>query len=231
MFKQHRLPTLLALILVAFVAVYLYRTFVVQFLTLQLVIDWVQSSQNNLVLITVFYLVFIVLLMFSPISLFPIIGGVLLNFKWALPLNLLATSAGALIPFLLTRSYGRSFVQRRLSGRWSLVDDFASREGLLSVLLVRITGIPPFLFANYLFGLSGIKVRDYILGTFIGTLPWLVLITYGAHSLWEAVLTGGHKGFQAALLKLVGPLSVVSVIVLISTVVGWVLRRNKTGPE
>lgn len=164
--------------------------------------------------------------MFLPITLFPIVGGVLVDFIWALPLNMAAATTGAYFSYLLTRKLGREKIHHVLRGRWEVVDHLAGQQGFKSVFLLRLIGVPPFIIANYALGLSAVRPRDFLMGTVAGILPWMVVVTYAADSLWHAALVGGEQGFRAALLHLVTPLMLISGAILAGTIINFLRKRK-----
>jgi len=196
-------------------------------MSLPQIIAWVDLAHHHHGYIALFYVLFVLGVMFLPITLFPIVGGVLLDYPWALILNLFSATVGGAFSFLLTRNFGREKVQSFLKGKWKVFDHLTAQQGFKSVLLLRLLGVPPFIVTNYVLGLSAVKLKDFILGTIAGILPWMAVVTYAARSLWEAALVGGEHGFRAALVDLVAPFSVISGIILVITLVGFLRRPKK----
>lgn len=55
-------------------------------------------------------------------------------------------------------------------------------NGIFSTLIIRTAGIP-FGVQNYLGGLIGMNIMSYMLGSFIGILPWIIGLTLLGESL------------------------------------------------
>jgi len=130
-----------------------------------------------------------------------------------------AATLGAWLAFLLARSLGRDGVSRIRWARIASIDAMLERRGLVSVLLVRLVPLFPFMAVNYAAGLSAVRQRDYLLGTVVGIIPatvgYTALGAYGTSPLsWP---------FAAA---------VVAVVVL-SLAAGYAARRLKStaGPN
>jgi uncharacterized membrane protein YdjX (TVP38/TMEM64 family) len=191
------------------------------------IIEWVELAKSNQWFVALFYVFYVVGVMALPITLFPIIGGVLANFWIALPLNLAATTIGGWLSFRVGRAVGRETIEPWLKGNLKAMDRLAASKGLGTVLLLRIVGIPPYAVANYGLGLSAIRNRDFILGTAIGIFPWMTLITYMSTSLWQAVLQGGEKGLASALMRAGAPLSVFSASILVMVGISWWIKRRR----
>ncbi len=191
------------------------------------IINWVNLARSNRWLAAGFYVLYSVAVMVAPITMFPIVGGVLFPFWIALPLNVVAATIGAWFSFRVGRGFGRKAIEPLMRGNLKALDRLAASQGIRTVFLLRLIGLPPFVVANYGLGLSGVKNRDFILGTAAGIVPWMSLVTYMSTSLWAAVLVGGEKGMMKALVKAMAPLTAVSALVMISVGVAWFVRRQR----
>ena len=191
------------------------------------VIPWVRQAQSNPMLRLVFYAIYPVGVMILPITPFPIIGGVLLPFWAALPLNVAATTFGGWLSFRVGRAVGREAIEPILRGHLKALDRLAGSKGMRTVLFFRLIGMPPFAVANYGLGLSAVRNRDFLAGTALGMTPWMIFVTYMSTSLWEACLVGGQKGLSSALLKAVAPISCVSLTVVATVVLTSFVRRRR----
>jgi uncharacterized membrane protein YdjX (TVP38/TMEM64 family) len=200
------------------------------YVTFDNIVISVERARSNPWSASVFYVFFILAVLGLPITLFPIIGGVLFGFRIAFPMNLLACTIGAWMAFSISRFFGRDAVETILKGRLRVLDRMAAVEGFRTVLILRLLGIPPFLVANYALGLSAIRQRHYLIGTFLGISPWMALITFASHSLWEAVLVGGEKGFSAALFRIMGPMMLLSFGVIATTGILYFVKKRKATP-
>ncbi len=100
------------------------------------------------------------------------LGGTLL----ASPVSVVA----ALAAFLLGRFVARDWVARRISKnpKFAAIDRAVGHSGLKIVLLLRLSPVLPFNLLNYGLGLTRVRVRDYVLGSFIGMLPGTFLYVY-----------------------------------------------------
>jgi uncharacterized membrane protein YdjX (TVP38/TMEM64 family) len=190
-------------------------------------IPWVQSAQTSPTLRASFYGFYAVAVMILPITPFPIIGGVLFPFWVALPLNIVATTFGGWLSFRVGRAVGRDAIAPLLRGHLKALDRLAGSKGMRTVLFLRLVGIPPFAVANYGLGLSAVRNRDFVMGTALGMIPWMTLVTYMSTSLWAACLVGGEKGMSSALFKAVAPISAVSLTVVTTVVLTSYIRRRR----
>jgi phosphatidylserine/phosphatidylglycerophosphate/cardiolipin synthase-like enzyme/uncharacterized membrane protein YdjX (TVP38/TMEM64 family) len=126
-------------------------------------------------------------LVVAPVTLFiiatAIAFGPLLGFTYSLVGCLLSATLtygiGALI--------GRDTV-RRLAGRHvNRLSQRLARHGLTAILIVRILPVAPFTIVNIMAGASEVRFRDFILATFLGMLPGLVLMTLFGDRLHSAL--------------------------------------------
>jgi uncharacterized membrane protein YdjX (TVP38/TMEM64 family) len=86
----------------------------------------------------------------------------------------------ATIAFLLGRTVARGWIAERVQRdpRFAAVDAAIEREGLKIVLLLRLSPVIPFNVLNYALGLTRVRLRDYVLGSFVGMLPGTFLYVY-----------------------------------------------------
>ncbi len=125
-----------------------------------------------------------------PISVFTLLAGVLFGPFLGVVLVWVGAVAGALACFGLGRVLSRPALLR-LTGRGRTgsallrLEDVLSRRGLLAVLGVRLVPVVPFGPSSYLAGATSLRLRDFLLGTAIGTVPGVVVYTVLGGSLSE----------------------------------------------
>ena len=113
--------------------------------------------------------------------------------------------AGAGIAFGLSRSYLRPLIAAMLGryGALSRLDHAVRADGWRLVALLRVSPVMPFSLTSYALGLSGIGLRDYLLGT-LASLPallgYVVLGALGGYS--TRLRTGTDHDIHLALLGL-----------------------------
>lgn len=141
------------------------------------------------------------------------------GFVWGMPLGLALAWSGATlgagIAFGMARAVG--------PGRWDdpridAVDRAIRDRGLVAVLLMRLSPAFPFNLLNYALGLSGVRPRDYAVGTALGMLPGAALYTWMGALARDATL-GEPDGARLAL----GGVGLAAAIV----VVVWIGRAAR----
>jgi len=102
---------------------------------------------------------------------------------------------GAIAAFLLGRFLTRSWVAARVerSARLRALVAVTRDDGFAIVLLARLSPLLPYNLLNYLFGLTAVRFRDYVLASWLGMLPATVLYVYiGSLTKTVAALAGGN---------------------------------------
>ena len=99
---------------------------------------------------------------------------------------LLGSVASAILPFFLGRKLGRRRLERWGGEATRKLTSTLHRKGLIGVFLLR--KIPaPFTAVNMACGASGVRLRDFVLGTALGMVSGIVLITVVGTSLTELI--------------------------------------------
>jgi uncharacterized membrane protein YdjX (TVP38/TMEM64 family) len=98
--------------------------------------------------------------------------------------SFLAVSVGATLgataAFLIGRYLARDWVARRVasSAKLGAIDEAVAREGWKIVLLTRLSPAFPFVLLNYAFGLTRVRLRHYVLASWVGMMPGIALYAY-----------------------------------------------------
>lgn len=137
--------------------------------------DWVQGF--GWLGPSVYVLMFVVgAIVVAPLTLLAAVGALLFPLPVALAVvwgsMVLATTA----TFWLARWLGRGFVEERLGRHVRRIDARLSKSGFKMVLLMRVSGLPPANVLNYAAGLTKLRYRDYLLGTALGLIPYVVVV-------------------------------------------------------
>jgi uncharacterized membrane protein YdjX (TVP38/TMEM64 family) len=167
-------------------------------------------------------LCYVALYAFGTLALLPstplnISGGLLFG-PW---LGIVWTSVGAVvaaaIAFLFSRTIGRPVMEKRLAGRWQVMDAEIHRGGLFYMFAIRLIPVMPYGIVNFAAGLTSIRFRDYLMGTTLGTVPSVLPFVLIGSSSFKALSTGN-------LWPLLGALGLTGALVLFST---WFKARGR----
>ncbi|MFN9631553.1 MAG: TVP38/TMEM64 family protein [Cyanobacteriota bacterium] len=159
------------------------------------------------------------------------LAGALYGTWWGSVVVFVGASLGALLVFLLGRTWLRDWARRRLEATPKLraVEQAVSREGLRLVLLTRLSPAFPFSLLNLAYGLSEVTWRDYTIGL-IGILPGTILFCglgalAGDVARFPTVLSGQADPFTWAV-RLVGVAATLAVVWLVNRVARAALRGD-----
>jgi uncharacterized membrane protein YdjX (TVP38/TMEM64 family) len=122
-------------------------------------------------------LIYVVVYVVGTVLAFPgflltLVGGLLFGTLFGWLLVTVGASTGAILAFLVGRYAGRATIERfAAGGRLERFDRAVSGSGFSAVLFTRLVPVFPFNVVNYLWGLSGVGLRDYMLATVVGMIP------------------------------------------------------------
>nr|WP_317619181.1 TVP38/TMEM64 family protein [Laspinema sp. D3c] len=116
---------------------------------------------------------------FLPGSILTLGAGVVFGVVLGSVYVLIGATLGAIAAFLVGRYLARGWINQKIEGnqKFGAIDKAVAREGLKIVLLTRLSPIFPFNLLNYAFGITGVSLKDYALGS-IGMIPGTVMYVY-----------------------------------------------------
>jgi uncharacterized membrane protein YdjX (TVP38/TMEM64 family) len=204
---------LLVLALLAGLLVYYHSALIAQ---LEVFTHWVDTlgAVGPLVFVVGYALATV---MFVPASLLTVAAGATFGLLLGTVYVFAGASLGACSAFLLSRSFARQAIERRLSGnaRFAAIDRAVSAEGRKIVFLLRLSPVFPFSLLNYALGLTRVRFADYALAC-LGMLPGTILYVY-----LGSVVTGVAAGWRI----FVGLAVTAVVVVLITRIARNALAR------
>jgi uncharacterized membrane protein YdjX (TVP38/TMEM64 family) len=152
-----------------------------------------------------------------PASPFIIAASAVFGFSLGLLTSAVGIILGAASGYFLSRLFLRKDVADQLKGRptFKAIDQAIAEEGWKIVLLLRLCPIP-FGLANYLYGLTAIPFLPYLITTFLGAVPGLILFSHlgSAGKAGLQALASGNLNKGGGEIVLLG-LSLAATIVLV----------------
>jgi uncharacterized membrane protein YdjX (TVP38/TMEM64 family) len=152
-----------------------------------------------------------------PASPFIIAASAVFGFSLGLLTSAVGIILGAASGYFLSRLFLRKDVADHLKGRptFKAIDQAIAEEGWKIVLLLRLCPIP-FGLANYLYGLTAIPFLPYLITTFLGAVPGLLLFSHlgSAGKAGLQALASGNLNKGGGEIVLLG-LSLAATIVLV----------------
>lgn len=131
---------------------------------------------------------------------FTVAAGVVFGSWLGLGVVLIGATLGATGSFLIGRAVGRDAVVQLAGRRVRAIDRTLQRNGLVSVLVVRLIPLFPFNVLNLVCGVTGLKLRDYVIGTAVGIVPGTALLVLAGGSIDDPtspLFIGSVAGFVA----------------------------------
>jgi uncharacterized membrane protein YdjX (TVP38/TMEM64 family) len=116
--------------------------------------------------------------LFVPGSVLTVAGGVLFGPVWGTLWNLAGATLGATLAFVTARYLASDWVSRRSGDRLERLIRGVEEEGWRFVAFVRLVPLFPFNLVNYAFGLTRIRLREYVLASFVCMAPGAIAYTY-----------------------------------------------------
>lgn len=99
-------------------------------------------------------------------------GALFGTYSGTLLVTVSATIA-ATIAFLISRYVARDKVRKIADGypKFKAIDKAIGEDSLRVVCIMRLSPLMPFAISNYLYGLTSVKFRSYVIGSFFGMMP------------------------------------------------------------
>jgi uncharacterized membrane protein YdjX (TVP38/TMEM64 family) len=116
--------------------------------------------------------------LFVPGSVLTVAGGALFGPVWGTLWNLTGATLGAKLAFMIARYVASDWVAARAGERLARLIRGVEEEGWRFVAFVRLVPLFPFNLVNYAFGLTRIRVGEYVLASFVCMAPGALAYTY-----------------------------------------------------
>jgi uncharacterized membrane protein YdjX (TVP38/TMEM64 family) len=182
------------------------------------------------------WLLFIVLYVVACVALVPglvltLSAGAIFGLANGIVLVSIGSVLGATAAFFVGRTFARQWIAHRIEQwpKFRALDRALETRGFWIVLLTRLSPAFPFNLLNYAYGITGVKARDYVLGSWIGMFPATVLYVYAgsaAASLSRALAGDVSTGSAGRVLLVVGLAATVAVTVLVTRLAQRQLDRE-----
>jgi uncharacterized membrane protein YdjX (TVP38/TMEM64 family) len=186
-------------------------------------------------------LVFIMIYIAAAVALVPgsiltLAAGALFGLLWGTIYVSIAATAAATIAFLIGRYFARDWIAARLERypKFSAVDRAVARGGWKIVGLTRLSPVFPYVFLNYAFGLTSVRLSEYVWASWLGMLPGTAMYVYigsfGGQLARAYANTRGRSALEWALYAL-GLTATIALAVYASRLASRELRRQARESE
>jgi uncharacterized membrane protein YdjX (TVP38/TMEM64 family) len=193
-------------------------------------LTWVDSlgSVGAIAFIIIYIVATIALI---PASFLSLGAGVVFGVVFGSLYVLVGSILGAVAAFLIGRYFARDWIAKKIKGnrKFRAIDEAVGKEGFKIVTLTRLSPIFPFILLNYLYSITGVSLKDYILGS-VGMIPGIITFVY-IGSLGESIATlgTGTPTTNQALewtIRIIGLIATVAVTVYVTKIARRALEKE-----
>ncbi len=144
--------------------------------------------------------IYLLTLLFLPIVPLTLAAGWVYGW-WGAPIALLPAVASAATAFSIARFFGRTAAAQALLDRprTRALAELAAQGGVLTVILLRVSPVLPYTPSNAVLGLTGMRLRDLVIGTAVGMAPGTLLYVWAGSLLPSAESIGRGEGLRGGL--------------------------------
>ena len=133
-------------------------------------------------------IIYIIIFALVPLTLFPdsiiaIAGGLIFGLVKGYIYTAIGAILGATLSFYISRKLGRNLVKKHTKEKLDNIEEMINSNGFFIIFMLRLIPLFPFDIISYGAGLTSVKYKDFILATFLGTIPGILVFTnIGAQS-------------------------------------------------
>ncbi len=141
-------------------------------------LEWVDSL--GAVGAIAFMLIYVIATVaFLPGSILTLGAGVVFGVALGSIYVFISATIGATLAFLVGRYFARGWISNKIAGndKFAAIDRAVGQEGLKIVLLTRLSPVFPFNLLNYGLGVTGVSLKDYVIGS-VGMIPGTIMYVY-----------------------------------------------------
>ncbi|HEY3784399.1 MAG TPA: TVP38/TMEM64 family protein [Steroidobacteraceae bacterium] len=192
--------------------------------------SWIKDlGARGMLIFGVVYIVATVFLV--PVSVLTIVAGLAFGLAIGFPLVVISATIGATLAFLVARYLVHERVESLVATRpgFKAVKAALSEGGWKIVGLLRLSPVVPFNLQNYFYGVTDVKLGEYVPATFFGIMPGTLLYVYlGAAG---KVASGGGGGPLQWTFFAVGLTATVAVAVFVTRKAQEKLNKHGVGKK
>jgi uncharacterized membrane protein YdjX (TVP38/TMEM64 family) len=188
-------------------------------LFLQNTLQWIDSlGAGGAIAFMVIYIVATVA--FFPGAILTLGAGVLFGIVWGSIYVLIGATIGATLAFLVGRYLARNWVMGKIANQpnFQAIDRAVAQAGLKIVLLTRLSPVFPFNLLNYAFGVTGVSLKDYVIGS-VGMIPGTIMYVYIGSLVGNLALIGTEQPNNLPIqwvMRIIGLVATIGVTVYIT---------------
>lgn len=143
-------------------------------------------------LFAIVYALFVIFLL--PLGLLSAAAALTWGWKIGGSIELVTSTLSSLVPFFIARRGLAPWVQRRIS-----TEHVPALESSFNLFLLRVVPVVPFVALNYIAGATRVRTRQFLLTTFLGSIPSTFLFAYFVDTMAGAAIgVASHAKIFAA---------------------------------
>jgi uncharacterized membrane protein YdjX (TVP38/TMEM64 family) len=172
---------------------------------------------------------------FLPASLLTLGAGLVFGVWLGSLYVFIGATLGAIAAFLVARYLARDWAAKKIAGndKFNAIDRAVGKEGLKIVLLTRLSPLFPFNLLNYAFGLTGVSIQDYIIGS-VGMIPGTLMYVYIGSLAGNIALIGtANQPTNPTLqwsIRIIGLVATVAVTIYVTRIAKQALNQLTESP-
>ena len=174
---------------------------------------------------------------FLPGSILTLGAGVVFGIVQGSIYVFVGATIGATLAFLVGRYLARGWVSKKIAGnqKFKAIDRAVGKEGLKIVLLTRLSPIFPFNLLNYGLGVTGVSLKDYVLGS-VGMIPGTIMYVYIGSLAGNIATIGGETQPDANpiaqwAIRIIGFVATVAVTLYVTKIARQALNDSIDLPD
>ncbi|MCP1313207.1 MULTISPECIES: TVP38/TMEM64 family protein [unclassified Halomonas] len=133
------------------------------------------------------------LLLMFPLTVLVVATAVLFGTTWGFGYALLGTLSFSVLSYWVGHWLGREALMRYGGRHLRGLSGYLSKRGVRTMIVFNLLPIAPFIVTNMLAGAFHLRFRDYMLGSIIGIVPWLVSVIFLGSQLGALFTAGDHQ--------------------------------------
>ena len=140
-----------------------------------------------------FFLVYVLIAALSlpGATLLTLLGGALFGLGWGFLIISFASTIGATLAFLVSRTLFRELIERRFARQIETINRGIERDGALYLFSLRLVPIFPFFVVNLVMGLTRLRTSVFYVASQIGMIPGTLVYVNAGQQLGELQSLGG----------------------------------------
>ena len=150
-----------------------------------------------------------------PITALILLTAIVFGPLWGSLYSIAGSLAGAAATYAIGYLLGQDFVRKIAGSKWPRLERKIGQTGIVAVAALRLLPIAPFTVVNIVSGAFKVRLRDYVLGSFLGLVPGILVMNLFAYQVERALRDPG-----------IGTFIILAALVVVSIIGSvWLKRR------